>query len=102
LNFHPTADASSCSPPDHGDTPITPQIPLTQHEQHRTNCETQVARNGDVIRETAWHTRQLAFRFSVPTVYLMSGKLRHIRFAMCTNIFRDTEYADNLSRGVSL
>jgi hypothetical protein len=50
-----------------------------------------VARNGDVIRETAWHTRQLAFRFSVPTVYLMSGKLRHIRFAMCTNIFRDTE-----------
>ena len=61
-----------------------------------------VARNGDVIRETAWYTRQLAFRFSVPTVYLMSGKLRHIRFAMCTNIFRDTEYADNLSRGVSL
>jgi hypothetical protein len=29
LNFHPTADVSSCSPPDHGDTPITPQIPLT-------------------------------------------------------------------------
>jgi hypothetical protein len=31
----------------------------------------------------------------------MSGKLRHIRFAN-TNIFRDTEYTDNLSRGVSL
>jgi hypothetical protein len=39
-----------------------------------------VARKGDVIRETAWHTRQLASRFSVPRVYRMLGKLDRIRY----------------------
>jgi DNA-binding CsgD family transcriptional regulator len=41
LNFHSTADASSCARPDHGDTPITPH---KSHTPHKSNCETQVLR----------------------------------------------------------